>query len=181
MMKFRYAAILVGFLAFVVNPGLGCSVEGEEADDDTFGFGGDEMTAAVVGQWRVTGDGISLRLALQAADAPSKAALGPSFVRSAMACGGRTFFRSAAACIDVSKLHVAGEVVEASGSLDRARVTGDFTIYGGQLAPGELYLSFPDGSRLKVPTVESTKHSYTGSWSRGNDRPITVTVERLSL
>lgn len=179
-MRFHCAGLVIGLLAFVVNPGLGCSGDdgpGEGSQAGGFLFGREEMVAAVVGRWRFVGEGVSKEVVLRAAEAPRKA-LGPSFVRSAMACGGRTFYRSAAACVSLSRLHLDGEVIAAEGGA-KSPIAGEFTIYGDRLSPGELRVTFPDGGVLKVGRLDAESSVFAGEWSNNNGPPVPVKLERL--
>ncbi len=71
-----------------------------------FQFGEPEMRAAVEGTWtlEVPQTGATpraLTFAIQRAGAPARASLDPGWIRSAAACGNRTFIKSAEACLDV--------------------------------------------------------------------------------
>jgi hypothetical protein len=174
MSRLERAASLIGLIVFLVNPGMGCSA-------DEFGFGQEEMRAAAAGTWRVTGPGINATFTLDAAVGVSRTAQASSLIRSALACGNREFFRGAAACVDVSVLHLEGKIVESSPGFQRTAVTGAFRVYGKDLRPGYLEVVLPDGSKLGVSMVDATGATFVGTLSRGSgEESVSFTMERLS-
>ena len=157
-------SVLVGVVALtalLLNPFYACS--------DLFGpdFGATEMRAAVEGTWRVTlpDRTVTIRV-VQGGKAEQQSAA--SLIRPAVACGHRTFVKSAEACMDVSELPL--EVTELGNA---ARSVGRFMVFGTSFRIGELVLDLgtthvramvaPDGK-----TSEATVH----------DKP--VTIERIS-
>src|SRR5262245_13418233 len=113
-----------------MNPGLGCS------GDDDYDFGETEMRAAVEGSWRVQASDWSSVIALMKAPEAKTAARGHGFVRPAAACGSR-LFGSAAACVDISTLHLTGMVTEGTGA-GSGKVTARFDVVGMHFTSGQL-------------------------------------------
>src|SRR5262245_9414704 len=151
--------IVVGLLAFLVNPGFGCS-------EDDFGFGEQEMRAVVEGPWRVTAPDETFVVELRAAAKTAMSADPPGWIRAANACGDRDFFSSAGACVEATTLHLVGTV--AATSAGSGNVTGSFRVLGRQLAPGLLELALPDGGTLSASMVDTVKTSFSAVLSGGS-------------
>jgi hypothetical protein len=104
-------------------------------------------------------------------------------VRSAYACGTRTFVKSAAACVDSSEMPLTMAVVAGDSTYSSATWSGTFRVMSLVFGPGsgmlslscgDLYLQAnvsPDGSVTNV-------HLYPASYPAPTDLP-TVSLARL--
>jgi hypothetical protein len=155
LMKRRLAAAALSALAFLVNPALfsGCRPSvGPSAD-----FGEKEVVAmvhaaAAARKYRFNSDGadyeLTVDLAQSAGEDKYSARSGPAVVRVAHACSDRTFLRSAAACLDVTRVPVEGTVslarLGATGAplMDHERVSGELMVDGTTLASARSQLLF---------------------------------------
>jgi len=131
-MKLRAGLGALAFgLASIVNPAFvtGCGL--------TYDFGEPQVLALVDAAsrggpypFKLDGRDVSVSFTLSQARAKATSTAEPLLVRSALACGERTFVRSAAACLDTMKVPVEGmlTVKDAAGALllDRAAVHADF-------------------------------------------------------
>jgi hypothetical protein len=175
-MHLRSALGLAAFLAaFVLNPAFfaGCA-----ADSVNFQYGAKEMSAlarAGSRNFEFTSDNVRYRLELtvKAKSKPSHAALrANAWSVTAHACGQRTLYASAAACLDASSLPVTGTMslirVLDDGSemavVTDAALSGDLFVPGTVLDSGELYLDFDhghieldsrDGKTFKLATFDA--------------------------
>lgn len=147
-------------LFLVANPAYFAACAGEE-NGDSFTYGESDMLELMDGlnstEWLV--DGYALELSLtQGTGASASFSLpdagnSPSFVRSAHACGGRSFVKSAAACIDWTDLPVLGtlRIFEQVGAeertlIDEIPVDGNITVMSLNLDHAEVNLSLNNGS-----------------------------------
>jgi enamine deaminase RidA (YjgF/YER057c/UK114 family) len=152
----RKIAVAFGVLMFLLNPNLACDDGGPQ-----FQYGEAEMRAAVEGSWLVTftaSDGTSTQVTLRIEEGTGAQTSfeSPGLVRSAYACGSRTFVKSAAACLDVSLMPLGVAVVAGDGAYASATWSGSFVVGSTVFVSGQLGLSFgnlylqanvlPDGS-----------------------------------
>jgi hypothetical protein len=130
----RRALWLVPVAIFFLNPGFACG-----PPEPQFQYGADEMRAAVEGNWSFTiipeGSSSPTQVTVhveQSATAPASVARAPgrAFIRAAYACGTRTLFKSAGACIDVSDMPLAVTFVSGDAAFSSAALAGDFKVYG---------------------------------------------------
>ena len=177
----RRFSLSLALLAFFLNPGFACS----PSNEPEFKYGEAEMKGAVEGTWMLTlraTDGTLSETTLQIAESgKAQALLSPTapggsyrtgLIRSAAACGTRTFVKSAGACIDMSEMPldvvVAGgdprfQAVSSSGNLRIASLI--FSLGMLELKLGELSVwstvapdgttSSPGGGSADVGTVVS--------------------------
>jgi hypothetical protein len=150
-MKRRLAAAALSVLAFVVNPALfsGCRPSADFGEKEVVAM---VHTAAAARTYRFTSDGaqydLTIDLAQAAGDDRHSAQSGPAVIRIAHACSDRTFLRSAAACLDTTRVPVEGTVtlsrVGAMGAplIDHERVSGELMVDGTTLASARTSLSF---------------------------------------
>jgi hypothetical protein len=158
-------AIAAAALFFFVNPGFGCSDQ-----DAEYQYGEAEMKAAVEGTWVLTlgeaagpsNETITVRVVQgRVAQASRNQAPGRrGFIRTASACGTRTFVASANACIDSSDMPLDVTWVDGPDSYKSAALSGSFAVLSLVFTRGQFGLSFgsvsfyadiaPDGSVLTV-------------------------------
>jgi hypothetical protein len=125
---------------FFLNPNVAC------VDEPEFQYGAEEMRAAVEGDWSFTitptgGTATELTVHIEQGTAPATAqSSGSAFVRAAHACGDRTLVKSAAACIDLTKMPLAVTYVSGDAAFASARLAGNFTVYGLTFGVGDLAL-----------------------------------------
>jgi hypothetical protein len=149
-MNWRVPLGTVAFgLASVVNPAFvtGCARLGL-----TYDFGEPEVVALVDaashgGPYRFKSDAreVEVSVALSQARGEDTSLAEPLLVRSALACGHRTFLRSASACLDTTSVPVEGtltvKAVAGSIVLDRLPVTGALRVVGTHIRSAELSLT----------------------------------------
>ena len=163
--------VLIGLLAFVVNPGLGCSTS------DEYAFGEADMRALVEGTWRLTikdptGGMNSTTFTVMAGPQPS-AQKGLTVVQQPL-CGHRDFVRDAGACIAVSTLWLTGKVL--TGAFAGSPVTGSYQVYGAEHRQGRMSLSFGgDKQTLEVQFNDKNELMPTTTSAGGS----TTTLERV--
>lgn len=145
-------ALSLALLAFFLNPGIAC-VSSEEPD---FKYGEAEMKAAVEGTWVLTlraSDGTLSETTLQIAQSgAAQAMMSPSgsgsqrtgVIRSAAACGSRTFVKSAGACMDTSVMPLEVALVGSSPGFENALLTGKLYVDGLTFTHGRLSLELAD-------------------------------------
>jgi hypothetical protein len=176
----RKIAMVLGALMFLLNPNLACDA------GDQFQYSEADMRAAVEGTWLVNftaSDGTATQVTLRIDEGSgSPTSLRPGgLVRSAYACGSRTFVKSAAACIDVSLMPLNVGVVAGDSAYAGATWSGTFTVMSQVFGSGLLSLNFgdlhvqanvlPDG-REESATVYETSNPQASS-------PAIVTLTRL--
>jgi hypothetical protein len=145
-------AFSLAVLTFLLNPGIACSPSDEEAH---FQYGEVEMRAAVEGIWQIdllASNGSQSSGTVQIVEATERkdgSAILQSgkqrgLIRSAAACGGQSFIKSAGACTTASRMGL--EVVYISGDqrFQNVRMSGDFIISSESLIPGRLELQLGD-------------------------------------
>jgi hypothetical protein len=168
----RRLAWVLPLAFFFLNPAFACG----PSDEPVYHFGAPAMTYAVEGNWSFTiapqGGAplqqvtVRLEQASAASGAPS-AARAPqrSLIRAAHACGGRTLVKSAAACVDITKMPLVVSVVSGDASFSETTPEGNFSVMGYDFFEGTLDLKvgpyqievqvFPDatfGNARIVPT-----------------------------
>ena len=144
-------------LATVVTSPLSACRGGQPA---SFTFGTDEVRAAIEGTWILSLPATSstptrtLAVRIEIAQAPQHSAARPGLIASAYACSTRTLIKSAAACIDVTKVALVvtaldGDIATAQGALD---------VYGLSFHNSRLELLLDDVpvSAMVSPAGEAT-------------------------
>ncbi|MFO0556004.1 MAG: hypothetical protein U0271_46935 [Polyangiaceae bacterium] len=135
--------VAVFSVAWVINPALFSGCAGSSTN---FGFGEAEAVGLVgvashSGPY-VSADGaLELQLELDQSAGEDKQSDAGSFLsptREAHACGGRTFMRSAGACVDVTSVPVEGwitlkDVKTGATLVDHERASGALMIFGASL------------------------------------------------
>jgi hypothetical protein len=180
----RKVALVLGLLAFVLNPGFACS-----PGDDGFTYGEQDMRDAVEGPWRVTidkGQGpVSFTLRFAQATAPTTAQRregGATLLRAAHACGTRTFVAGAAACIDLSDLPLAITFVDGDDAYREIAFTGHFQVMSLHFDQGNLELRFGDDwVNASLPRGETTASIRSTSILTNQGTPAIITMQRLSI
>ena len=144
----RRLTLSLALLAFFLNPGFACS----PSDEPDFKYGEAEMKAAVEGTWLLTlraSDGTVSETTLQIAQSgTAQAMLSPrgsgssrtGLIRSAAACGTRTFVKSAGACIDMSELPLDIAFVSGDPRFQGTALTGSLRIMSLIFTEGTLDL-----------------------------------------
>jgi hypothetical protein len=144
----RRLALSLALLAFFLNPGIACV----SSDDPDFKYGEAEMKAAVEGTWVLTlrsTDGTLSETTLQIAETSKAQAMmsppGPGshrtgVIRSAAACGTRTFVKSAGACIDMSEMPLDVTFVSGDPRFQGTALSGNLRITSLVFSQGTLNL-----------------------------------------
>lgn len=162
-------------LAFVVNPNLGCSSNGEGEDGD-FTYSEQDMKAAVLGEWQGTaeldGESVAFTLTLSQASAKSgtQSSSAPPFQPQ---CGSRSFIKPAAACISVSTMPLVGTIASEHALLNGA-IEGE-SMASRILDPSQLYLELEDGTTLNGSLEDQ---AVLEGEIRGDEPVGTFTLER---
>ena len=166
----RRFALSLALLAFFLNPGFACSPSEPE-----FTYGEAEMKGAVDGTWLLTlraTDGTLSEATLQIAESSKpQAMLSPAapsgsyrtgVIRSAAACGTRTFVKSAGACIDMSEMPL--DVVVAGGDprFQAVSSSGALRITSLIFSQGTLDLKLGDFSAWFTVAPDGTTSSPSG-------------------
>jgi hypothetical protein len=149
---------VVFYVAWAVNPALftGCGL----VDSLFFDFGEADMVrlagaASRAEPYRFTdagGQAFEVSVELRQARGEAKVSAGPSFVTPAHACGTRTFYRSAGACIDLTRMPVEGTMTvkkvspEVAVVADHAPANGELVVGGTKLTAGSLMVEAGDHS-----------------------------------
>lgn len=176
-------AIAAAALGFFLNPGFGCT----SGPEDDYQYGEAEMKAAVEGTWVVTLEG--------SAGAPNEEitlqVLGPvhaqpyktqtvqegrrGIIRSAAACGTRTFLSSAHACVDSSRMPLTVAMVSGPESYRDAALSGDLSVFSLVFTRGSFGVTLGDLQVWGDITPDGTVLAPFGRHSNGS------TVSVLSL
>lgn len=128
---------ILGFLALVLSP-AGCGLFGP-----SYHYGAGEMRAAVEGTWTLEVDGKTIEFRLTQATHASRAT--PGLVQTAAACSdGRTFVRSAHACVDEVNTKMPLEVELIAGLTLAKPTTGEFRVSGEHFREGRLSVDLGD-------------------------------------
>jgi hypothetical protein len=149
-------------LASVMNPAFfaGCGSAGSGARQPEFSFGEADVVALVdvakAQRYELkTADGsyeIVVDLSQVRGDDSKSGALDPALVRVAHACGNRTFLRSAAACLDVTEVPVAGSITvkriapDDIALMDKADAKGVLRVIGTTLTNAEINVKTAEGN-----------------------------------
>ena len=167
----RRIAVSLALLAFFLNPGFACS----PSDEPEFKYGEAEMKGAVEGTWLLTvraPDGTLSETTLKIAESSkAQAMLSPTtpsgsyrtgVIRSAAACGTRTFVKSAGACVDMSEMPL--DVVAAGGDprFQAVSSSGDLSISSLIFSQGTLDLKLGDFSAWFTVAPDGTTSSPSG-------------------
>lgn len=142
----RRLAWILSVAFFFLNPAFACGPAEPE-----YHFGAPEMSFAVEGNWTFAiasqGGGPLQNVTVHVEQASSAqgtatAALSPrrSLIRAAHACGGRTLVKSAAACIDITRMPLVVTVVSGDAAFSESAPAGDFNVYGYEFSQGTLGL-----------------------------------------
>ena len=151
MRRFILSATFVSF--FIINPAFiaGCGEEERE-----FTFGEAEMLTLLGtvenSPWSYdnNNEAYEIEFDLQQGDGVEMTQRAPfSLIESAWACSNRSFVSSAAACVDVSHLGVAGTAtihqLESNDAPIEIEIQGTMTVYGLELNAAELELTHNNG------------------------------------
>ena len=151
----RRLALFLAVLGFFLNPGFACS----PSDEPEFKYGEVEMKAAVEGTWVLTlraTDGTVSETTLQIAEASkAQAMLSPTvpggsyrggMIRSAAACGTRTFVKSAGACMDMSEMPLDVAFVSGNPRFQGTALSGSLQISSLVFTQGTLNIGLGDVS-----------------------------------
>ena len=126
--------------ALALAPLSGCALD--TADTDTFHFGAADMEALATGDFTGT-------LTRPAKKATALTLHLDHVVKTSQpACGSRELYH--AECIDLSDLGVAGTLTTADKTLDAAKVTGGFQVYGLDLSQGQLSFTTPASETFTI-------------------------------
>jgi hypothetical protein len=142
----RVLAVLLGYVVFLVNPGVGCSGAGQ----DEFEFDAEDMKAAVEGTWAFSPDGAAtpqVTFSLQYGPSGTQASA-RAWIRPAAACTSRSFVAGAAACVVVSTMGLSGQTT--GSGIYTGAVTGQFSVYGTRYTGGSLSVKFSNGDHLEA-------------------------------
>lgn len=149
-------ALMLAGVVFVLNPAYltGCdptasSFEFEESDMEA------NLTSAQTYVLKTTDRGeFTVKLDLRkGAGEPVLTSLFDAIGASAFACGTRSFFNEAAACVDVSTMTIAGSVeishkasgADASSVITTQDLSGYYSVHGTKLSNGDMLLKFDGG------------------------------------
>ena len=146
-------ALSLAVLGFFINPGLACS-----PSDSGYKFGEAEMRAAVEGTWQLSfvADGGAIgSLTVQIRERSEKLDSGTAlrsdrrqtagFIRTAAACGSRTFLGSAGACEDLSEMPLDVSYVAGDAVYQGVPMGGIFRAFGTTFGGGELDFGSANG------------------------------------
>ncbi|HEU0033488.1 MAG TPA: hypothetical protein VFQ53_22810 [Kofleriaceae bacterium] len=125
-------------VAFIVNPLFAC-----HPFEPSFSYGEAEMKAAVEGTWKLAFRGRELTIRIAQAKAVEQHSMRRALVKSAAACGHRTFVKSAEACKDLSELPLTLVAVNEPTT----KTEGRFVVESTTFDAGELLITV-DGKRL---------------------------------
>jgi hypothetical protein len=161
----RSLVLSLAVVAFFLNPGVACT---SGADEPEYKYGEAEMKSAVEGTWVLTlgteGSSANQQITVEVVQS-SKAqpdqmqvmrGARTGFIRSAAACGTRTFVASAQACIDSSQMPLDVIFVSGPDAYKGAATSGTLVVPSLVFSRGELNLDLgsvyvhaaiaPDGS-----------------------------------
>lgn len=142
-MKIRIVGVLLGLLALIINPAVGCS-----SSDGSWNFSEADMRAVVkgtyVGTYGNTTEAVTLKLD-EATNSNSSATQSLSG-RQLLQCLGRTFILPASACEAETSMYLTGQVFSSNGTISSASVSGNFDVTNPNLSDGFINLTLTDGS-----------------------------------
>lgn len=154
MMTKKLAALVLGLAALVLNPFFACS-----ALAPGFELGADEMRAAVEGTWTITvpGNGVdapAVEFTVVIAQRASVARLDDhSLVAPAAACGSRSFVKTAAACLDSTKMPLDVQIVKGPSTKP---ASGELVVYGTSFDNGRLDLTLAANEMRAMVNAQGT-------------------------
>jgi hypothetical protein len=169
-------ALSLALLTFFLNPGVACT----SSEEPTFTFGEAEMRAAVEGTWLLTlrsSDGSFSDTTLQIAESSKAQAFRtttPSghyrtgVIRSASACGSRTFVKSAGACTDLSDMPLDVTFVSGNPRFQNALLSGRFLVGDLTFVRGMMNLGLGDVSLGATVAPDGTASPLGGASSDGS-------------
>jgi hypothetical protein len=175
----RKIAMVLGALMFLLNPNLACDDGGPQ-----FQYGEAEMRAAIEGNWLVTftardGTSTQVTLRIEEGTGPQTSYQTGGLVRSAYACGTRTFVKSAAACVDGSQMPLTVAVVAGDSVYASATWSGDFIVMSTVFVSGSGMLSLSFGDlHLQANVSPDGSPGSANLYSASTDLP-TVSLTRL--
>ena len=174
----RKFALTLGLLGFLLNPGFACS----PADDQGFTYGEEDMLATVQGAWRVTIDkgqgprSFTLQIDQSETALARLETTGGSLIRSAHACGSRTFVKGAAACLDISTMPLSIAFTEGDDAYKDFAYSGIFSVASLHFTQGQLSLNFGEDWIYATLPPGGTSATISSSSISG-----VITMERLSI
>lgn len=162
MFKIRSVAGFAFALAFIANPALFA------ARCTTFSFGQKDVLLLVDGAsrtYRFESEGAEFEVKLHLAQGSDQSARWafPSPVRSALACGERSFVKSASACLDTTTVPIEGTLsVERMGPkaaviVENLRIVGDLKVMGTKLDNARIELGTLKKKPFATLTMASAK------------------------
>ncbi len=183
----RRLLLSLAVLAFFINPGIACS----SSDEGGFEYGEADMRAAVEGQWQLAWSApgrASVSATVQISEASGQADRGVAatrstgqrgrFIRAAAACCSRTFVKSAAACVDMSRMDLQVAYVSGESALQNATLAGSFMVGSLTFRSGYMQLVLDQTHLTVIVRPDGTVESSQGT---SPDGQLTVTATRVSL
>ena len=160
----RSLATSIAFVfAFVINPayvaGCGASVANEDDPEDNAKMEAellqmlDDLNGQGAWQFEHEGDSYEILLELTQQKKPASAATAhraSPFIAAAHACGTRTFYQSASACITIYELAVEGTFSLRRLGAKPETIASDVPLRGTVQNFGEAYLTFGTGGDLQL-------------------------------
>jgi hypothetical protein len=165
--------LVLGVGALVLDPVSGCF------GSPDFKFGEREMRAAVEGTWQLTvqppvGDTVTYTLEVTQSSKAQHAARG--WVKSAAACGSRSFVRNASACMDTTDMPL--DVHVASGPQSDAK--GSFRIAGTTFQDGQLELDIGARSINAKLSPKGEVQGAPSAWTNNAVDAATFQLKRVA-
>lgn len=169
-------ALSLALLTFFLNPGFACT----SSEDPEFKYGEAEMRAAVEGTWLLTlraSDGTLSETTLQIAESSKAQAFRTTtpggryrtgVIRSAAACGSRTFVKSAGACTDLSEMPLEVAFVSGNPRFQNASLSGMLLIGSLTFVQGMINLGLGDVSVGATVAPDGTASPLGGTSSDGS-------------
>jgi hypothetical protein len=179
-------ALFLAVPTFFLNPGIACSPVDDEAH---FQYGEAEMRAAVEGTWQIdllASNGSQSNATVQIVEATERKD-GSAFlrsgkqrglIRSAAACGGQSFIKSAGACTTESRLALEVAYVSGDQRFQNAGMSGDFMIGSETLIPGRLELQLGD---VRVSATVTPKGTASDLYTYASEGTTVAALTRLSM
>jgi hypothetical protein len=142
--RMRIAATAIALAVFALNPSFGCGAE-------EFDFGPDEMKRVVEGTWDLTLDGDpDAHAVILVSHSPVRASAPDwSPLRSAHACGNRSFIAEAGACGAYSTMTFNVQTVTLASPF-RSALTADLRVGGSTFRQGRLTFQFEGGGHAEI-------------------------------
>lgn len=144
----KLVMVAIGLAVLVLTPYFLYS--GDDPDVE-FQFGEAEMRAAVEGTWIVKltpkqGPARSILFTVEQWGPTAHSSRERGWIRSAAACGRRSFIKRAEACVDISNMELK---LVAIGDARSSTLSGRFHVFGKRFDRGGLHLDI-DGSRIEA-------------------------------